>query len=361
MPDHYKTLGLKSGASLDEIKQAYRELAKTYHPDVNKEPGAEEKFKEVKNAYEALTNPSASSKHDIFDQIKYDFSRSYSSSFRDFHTQPQQDRGTDAQSQLEVELETVAFGKQVDIMVPSNCTCSDCSGVGSKSGSVKSVCQNCSGTGIASKKYREARREVHYQYPCPLCNGEGKCFADSDRCSSCNGRGLVDFKEQVRISIPSGVQDGDGLRVPEKGFLRRPNGKRGNLILRLTLKPHEIFEVSGHDLVLAYPLRLRQAILGDTITIPTLYGPKQVKVQKGTQNLSSTRIKGLGLPNKQKINGDLIVCFTIEMPRVDSPTDGQVSFDEVERKEYLPLTYAKLEKLERYMKKGASNGAEKEK
>lgn len=366
-PDYYKILGLEKSATEDEIKQAYRSLAKTLHPDVNKDADAESKFKQVSEAYEVLSNPDKRADYDSggrssrgrnpFNIDPNDLFNQY----RDFHSRMNREpTGIDNRANLILDLEELVHGVDKECVIEWNDKCSFCDGLGHKAEAVKKTCSTCKGEGSVNRHYKDTRtrREMHFQQTCNSCNGDGLCYEEGDKCKACQSRGVTSSKKTIKCRIPAGVSEGSIVQLPGYGLLRNGSGPRGDLFLQVIIKQHEIFETDGYDVVLNYPLKIRQAIFGDIIAVPTLHGPKQAKVHKGTQDGMVLRIPGAGLPKGNGVNTDMLVCFSIEVPCVDDSVNDQTPLTDLETPEQLPLTFSKMEKIQGYLKKGAKNGQE---
>jgi molecular chaperone DnaJ len=338
--DYYELLGVDRGASEEEIKKAYRKLAVKHHPDKN--PGdkaAEEKFKEIGEAYEVLCDAQkraaydryghaafgAGSRagtggwtgvgfHDPFEIFREVFGGSGESIFESFFgveredpTRPQ--RGEDLRYDIEITLEEAARGCEREISLRRLEACQACSGSGAEEGGKLKTCATCGGHG----QVVVARGFISIRQACPRCEGAGRVV--DKPCRTCRGTGLHEQPAKVRIRVPHGVDTGTRLRSPGNGEAGRRGGPRGDLYVFLRVKPHEIFHREGDDLGCEVPISFVQAALGADIDVPTLTGKAQIDIAPGTQNGTLFRLKGRGMPNLHGHgSGDLHVRVTVEVP-----------------------------------------------
>ncbi len=349
--DLYEILGVKPDASEEEIKRAYRRLARKYHPDLH--PGdkeAEERFKEISEAYEILSDPKKRAEYDQLRQAAqaysfttphgeraYDFSifmdeagpfGNFSDIFSNlfgFERERAQrpEPGADVLYQVEVPFRDAALGGEVEVQVPLEEPCPVCHGQGIDLSSATS-CPHCGGKG--RREY--SRGNVHMIEICPHCAGRGRVHTKP--CSSCGGRGVVSRIERLKVRIPPGADTGTRLRIPGKGLPGRNGGPPGDLYLELVVKPDPRFERRGYDLYLKQPIGLFTAVLGGQVEVPTLNGKVRMKVPAGTQCGQKFRLRGKGLPKPDGGRGDLYVEARITVPKNLSP-EARKKFEELRR------------------------------
>ncbi|HHY31910.1 MAG TPA: molecular chaperone DnaJ [Firmicutes bacterium] len=318
--DYYEVLGVDRNASQDEIKKAFRKLARKYHPDMNKEdPSAEEKFKEINEAYEVLSDPEKRRRYDQFGHAAEgpaggpggaggwdfgDFGTSFDSIFDMFfgggfggarapRTGPE--RGADLRYDLEISLEEAASGLDRDIEVVRLDTCSSCGGTGAKPGTSPITCPVCGGRGQTTQVRTTAFGRFTSITTCPRCGGEGRVIESP--CQTCQGRGRVRKRKKIRVRIPAGVDSGMRVRVAGEGEAGTRGGPPGDLFVFITVRPHEIFERRGNDIYCEVPISVWQAALGDEIEVPALGGRASVQVPEGTQTGTAFRLRGKGIPD----------------------------------------------------------------
>ncbi|MGH2756129.1 MAG: molecular chaperone DnaJ [Actinomycetota bacterium] len=327
MADHYATLGVSRDASAEEIKKAYRRLARELHPDANRsDPEAEERFKAVSHAYEVLSDPEKRRRYDRFGDER---DRGGFSGFGDFgdisdlfssffpgggQRRAGPERGADVLTHVELTLEEAATGIERDIELDNLVTCPDCDGTGAAPGTSPERCPDCSGTG----ELREVRRTVFGNMmtavPCARCRATGQVITSP--CRNCGGTGRVELTETLTVQIPPGVDDGARLRVTGRGQAGPRGSRPGDLYVTIDVARHPVFERAGDDLGCEVVVPMTVAALGGTAQIPTLDGPEPVEVAPGTQSGTVVRLRGRGMPRLGgRGRGEMIASL-----RVDTPT-----------------------------------------
>ncbi|MGM0835799.1 MAG: molecular chaperone DnaJ [Bacillota bacterium] len=313
--DYYEVLGVSKSASKDELKKAYRKLSKQYHPDINKEADAADKFKEIKEAYEVLSDDQKRSHYDQFGHTDpnqgfgggSDFGGGFG--FEDiFETffggqgggrrrrDPNAPRqGSDLQYTMSLNFEEAAFGKETDIEIPLEESCDTCSGTGAKPGTKVETCSNCRGTGQESVEQNTPFGRIVNRRTCSACKGTGKSIPH--KCATCHGAGRVKKRNTIHVKIPAGIDDGQQLRVAGKGEAGVNGGPAGDLYIVFHVRNHEFFERDGDDVYCEMPITFAQAALGDEVEVPTLHGKVKLKVPAGTQTGTNFRLKGKGIAN----------------------------------------------------------------
>jgi molecular chaperone DnaJ len=335
--DYYEVLGVPRDADEKKIKDAFRELALKYHPDRNKEPGAEEKFKEIAEAYAVLSDPkkraaydsggfagvAGVSPEDLFGGINFDeifggrgfgFDFGGESFFDRFFHRRGPRRGEDLAVELEIPLEHVMTGGEETVRLARLEPCPDCKGSGAQAGTQPRPCKTCGGTGRKTTTRREGGVMFQQITTCPDCDGRGQ-FIDQP-CPKCDRRGEVEREEKLTVKIPAGVEDGMTLRVPGRGVASEdPKGKPGDLLVMVRSKPDRRFERRGEHLWRVETIEVADASLGTSLEVPTLDGEASVKVSPGTQPDSVLRLKGKGLPRfGSSGRGDLFLRIQVHVP-----------------------------------------------
>ena len=336
--DYYNTLGISKGANQDEIKSAYKKLAKQLHPDVNKDPGATEKFKEINEAASVLLDEKKRAQYDQFgsDAFKYgpggagpqqgfggDFAFSEEFDFTDLFDQffgggmggsssgrqHRRRRGSDLQTQVSITLEDAASGIKKTITVEKETVCETCEG---KGGSHVQQCTTCHGSGLKRTNTRTPFGVFQTQTTCPTCKGTGEEIKDI--CKKCHGKGTVEKEKKLEIDIPAGIEHGTQLRMREEGE-EMPSGESGDLYVQIIVKKHPLFERDGDDILIDVPISVAQAALGDEIEIPTLKGKADLKIPAGTQPGTVLRMKGKGIAHMNSFGaGDQLAKVVVRIP-----------------------------------------------
>ena len=334
--DYYEVLGVSKTATDDEIKKAYRKLAKQYHPDLNPDnKEAEEKFKEVNEAYETLSDPTKRSQYDQFghagpqqfggggfqggfggfggfdDIIDAFFGGGRRNSGPNNSTRPRQ--GDDIEQTVTIDFMESINGCKREIKITVDDECSTCGGSGAYSKKDVNVCSRCHGRGSVVVEQNSLFGRVQTQTTCPKCGGKGQEI--TRKCESCGGKGRVRKTKDLTITIPEGVADGMTMRVEGKGNAGFNGGPNGDLFVNIRVRKHEDFVRDGDDIYLEIPISITQAVLGDTVDVPTVYGNVNLKIPAGTQSHTKFRLRGKGAKNvRSKINGDQYVTVKIEIP-----------------------------------------------
>jgi molecular chaperone DnaJ len=328
--DYYEVLGVDRNASDDDIKKAFRRLAFQYHPDRNREDGAEEKFKEIKEAYEILCDPQKRATYDRFGHAGvhgfgsrgfegFDFG-GFGDIFDAFfggmtgtarRAGPQQ--GSDLSYKLTISFEEAVFGCDKELEVVRTEICSACSGTRSEPGSQPTKCPGCNGTG----EVRRTQRSIFGQFinvtTCSRCNGEGRIIVKP--CPRCNGQGKERIERKIAIKIPPGVDEGTQIRLSGEGDTGRQGGPPGNLYVTLSVRKHKFFQREGDDILYELPINFAQASLGDELEIPSVDGPIVLKIPAGSQTGKVFRFKEKGVPHLRRPGrGDQLVRLYVVTP-----------------------------------------------
>jgi molecular chaperone DnaJ len=352
--DYYEVLGVSKSATKDELKKAYRKLSKQFHPDINKEPGADEKFKEVKEAYEVLSDDQKRAHYDQFGHVDPnqgfgggDFGGGFGG-FEDIFNSffgggggrrrdpnaPRQ--GADLQYTMTLKFEEAVFGKETDIEIPREEICDTCDGSGAKPGTKVDTCKHCHGSGQLNVEQNTPFGRIVNRRVCHYCNGTGKEI--KERCSTCSGTGNVTRRNKIHVKIPAGVDDGQQLRVAGKGEAGINGGPPGDLYIVFHIRSHEFFERDGDDIYCEMPITFVQAALGDEVEVPTLHGKVKLKVPAGTQTGTKFRLKGKGVPNVRGYGtGDQHVLVRIVTPTKLSEKQKQLLKEFAEVSGQVPL------------------------
>lgn len=333
--DYYDILGISKNASKEEIKKAYKKLAKQYHPDLNKDKEANEKFKDINEAYSVLSDDTKRSNYDRFgtsgEQFSQDFSGFNNENFgNDFFSdifenffgggmngfgnkRKKRNKGKDLIYEMEMSLEEAAKGFEKEIRINKYCTCEECNGTGAEKGEME-TCSTCQGTGSVSKRFSTPFGIIQQSTNCPECRGQGKT-AKKD-CAACKGLGKIKKIKKIKITVPPGVDNRTKLRIPNEGEPGEPGSRPGDLYIITYITPHKIFERKGDDIWLEINIPFATAVLGGEISIPTLDQKIELKIPEGTQSHSIFKIKNKGIPNLNGYgNGDLLVKVKIITPK----------------------------------------------
>lgn len=345
--DYYEVLGVDKNASAADIKKAYKKMARKYHPDLNRDDPktAEEKFKEVNEAYDVLKDPQKKAQYDQFghDAFANGMGGGGAGGFGGFggfgqggfgggegfgdifdmffgggggrsRRQNGPERGADLRYDLEITFEEAAFGKEAELEIPRTEECDTCHGSGAAAGSSPETCPDCHGTGTQNITQNTPFGRMVQQTTCRHCHGTGKIVKNP--CSDCHGTGRKKVRRKVKVKIPKGVDQGSRVRVTGGGEAGIRGGERGDLYVYIFVKPHKIFQREGSDVIVEVPISFVQAALGDKIQVPTLDGPVEVKVPAGIQSGKVLRLKGKGVPHlRDSARGDEHVIIKVLTPQ----------------------------------------------
>lgn len=338
MKDYYQTLGVPKGASEDEIKKAFRKLAQQYHPD--KKGGDEAKFKEVSEAYSTLSDKKKRAQYDTYgnafaggagpqsgpDFGGFDFSgfQGFSQGFDGMDLGDifgdifggaargsSSKRGRDISIDIELSFKDAVFGTERHILITKQAVCTECSGTGGKKGTATESCTTCSGSGTIREMRNTILGSFTTQRECPHCNGTGS--VPKEKCKGCSGAGVRKQEEEIKIAIPSGIENGEMIRMPGRGEAIR-SGQAGDLYVKVHVQPHPKFVREGNNLIMELPVKLSDAILGATYSIETLEGAEDVAIPTGTNHGDVIRIKNRGVPSRSG-RGDLLLRTTVPLPK----------------------------------------------
>ncbi|GKV54341.1 chaperone protein DnaJ [Sporosarcina sp. NCCP-2222] len=314
--DYYEVLGVSKSATKEEIRKAYRKLSKQFHPDLNKEAGAEEKFKEVTEAFETLSDDTKRAQYDQFghadpnqgfggfggfggggaDGFGFEdiFSTFFGGSTR--RRDPNAPRkGDDLQYTMTIDFMEAVFGKETEVELPREEECETCHGTGAKKGTSVKTCTHCGGSGQISVTQNTPLGQMVNRRTCPHCQGTGKIIPE--KCETCHGSGRVTKRKKIKVTIPAGVDDGQRLRVSGQGEAGVNGGPAGDLYIVFRVKPHDKFVREEDDIYLELPLTFPQVALGDEIQVPTIHGNVKLKIPAGTQTGTNFRLRGKGVKN----------------------------------------------------------------
>ena len=340
--DYYEVLGVKKGASEDELKKAYRKLAKENHPDLH--PGDKEceaRFKEINEAYEVLSDPDKRAKYDQFGHAAFDPSQGFGGGggfggfegfggFGDIFSDifgggfgfgggggrnPNAPRkGDNLRATVNIKFEEAAFGVKKDVFVSKIEQCHDCKGTGCAEGTTAEVCPDCKGTGTVMSTKRTPFGMVQSSEQCPKCKGRGKIIHSP--CKTCRGIGSVRRQHKVSVSIPAGIDDGQTISLKGQGNAGLNGGPAGDLLITVLVQPHARFERDGASILLDQEISFAQAALGAEVEVPTLDGKVKLNIPEGTQSGTTFRLKGKGVPFlRNGGRGDQFVTVNVAVPR----------------------------------------------
>ena len=340
--DYYEVLGVEKNASDAEIKKAYRKLAMKYHPDQN--PGdksAEEKFKEVNEAYEVLSDAEKKARYDQygFAGVDPNFNPNAGNPFGGFGgggfgfgdlgdifgdffgggasssaRRNGPSKGQNVVAEIEISIEDAAFGCEREITFGRIEPCATCHGTGCKDGAQPETCAYCHGTGTVRTQQNFMGMTMQSNQPCPKCGGQGKIIKDA--CPTCRGKGRVRRNKTIRVKVPAGIDNGQSFRVRDEGNAGSNGGPNGDLLVTVRVRKHDIFVRDGANVLCEMPITFAQAALGATIEVPTLDGKVRYNVPEGTQTGTTFRLRGKGIPYVgYKTRGDQFVTVVVETPQ----------------------------------------------
>ena len=379
--DYYEVLGVSKTATQDELKKAYRKLARKYHPDLNKDNAeAAEKFKECNEAYSVLSDEQKRAQYDQFGHAAFEnggmgggggfggaggfggfggsgmedifdmfFGGQGGRGGRSSKAGPQ--RGADLRFDLEISFEEAAFGLEKEINLYRDEVCDHCHGEGAEPGSKVETCPECNGSGYVRYTQNTMFGQMVNERPCSRCKGEGKII--SEPCKECRGKGTVKRNKKLKVKIPAGVDNGSRLRVSNEGEAGAKGGPNGDLYVYLYVKPHKFFERDGTTVLCEVPINIVQATLGADIKVPTLDGQVTMKIPEGTQPGKVMRIKGKGIPSlRNSSRGDQLVRIKVVVPTKlsDKQKDALRKFADISKDNINPEEKSFMDKVKDFFK-----------
>lgn len=360
--DYYEVLGVAKNASDEEIKRAFRKLAKQYHPDVNKEEGAEAKFKEIGEAYAVLSDPEKRRQYDQFGHAAFDggaggagFGGFEGFNFEDFDLGsifesmmggsfgggrsrgPRKAKGADKIVNMKLTFEEAVYGTEKEFKVNIDDACPSCNGAG---GHGETTCSACKGRGRVVQEQRTMFGIFQTETTCNACGGRGITF--KEKCSSCGGKGYVNKDKTIKLRVPRGVEDGDTMRMSGKGSMGANGGPRGDIYIEFKVKDHEIYQRDGRDIYVKIPLTVSEAVLGCKKEVPTIQGTIITEIPAGTQNGDKFKFRGKGVDDeKSGRKGDAYGIVSVVIP---------TKIDHTQKKLFKELADTKLDKSVEFTK-----------
>jgi len=362
--DYYEILGVSKESTEAEIKKAYRKLAMQYHPDKNKAPDAEEKFKEISEAYAVLSDEEKRAQYDKFGHAGIDGRYSQEDIFRGADFRGFEDlgdilsgifgggfggfgdifgggrgrrnapmRGSDLRYDLSISLEEAATGVETTINVPRAENCETCGGTGAKAGTTPKTCPTCHGSGQITSARNTPFGRFMSTTVCNTCHGNGQIIEDP--CPACKGTGKIKKVKKLSVKLPKGADNGLRLKIRGEGEAGSPGAPAGDLYVMVHVQPHKTFERVGDDILYELPISFVQATLGDEVLVPTLYGNVKMNIKPGTQTHSVLRLKGKGMPHLHGSGeGDQLVRVIVQTPKNLNSEQKELlrKFDELDRK-----------------------------
>ncbi len=334
--DYYDVLGIPRGAAKDDIKSAFRKLARKYHPDVSQEADAEERFKEINEAYAVLSDDERRAAYDRFGHagvqgmggvpdFTVDFADIFEELFGSFggfggfgrtsrRARNVPRRGPDLQYKVDLTFDEAVFGVEKEIEITRDEVCETCQGKGAEPGTSPIRCTTCNGSGEVRQARQTILGSMVQVSTCPTCNGQGETIATP--CHACNGRGLIRRTRKKIVSIPAGVDTGNQIRLAGEGQPGVNGGPNGNLYLVIQVKPHQYFRRRGNDVLLDLDVNVAQAALGADVKVPTVDGPAELKIPAGIQPGKVLRMRNKGIPYlRGNGRGDQLVVVNVEIPK----------------------------------------------
>ena len=351
--DYYEVLGVGRDASAEEIKKAYRRLAKQYHPDVNEhKEDAAEKFKEASEAYGVLSDTQKRQQYDNYGHAAFengghggfggfeDFMGGFGDIFESFFGGSRASRrngpmrGPDLRVEIKIAFEDAAFGVKKEVRLNKDVVCDVCSGSGARAGTSPKKCPACGGAGQLRQQRNTAFGSFVNVVDCPDCGGQGTI--NKDPCPECGGRGTAVKQKTISVNIPAGIDDGQILTVRGEGGAGQRGGPPGDLQIYISVTPHKYFKREGYDLVIEMPVSFADASLGTELTVPTLEGKAKYKMSEGTQTGTVFRLKDKGIPHlNSSRKGSLYVRIKVEVPKKLSEKQKTLlrEFDKLDKKD----------------------------
>ncbi len=346
--DYYEVLGVHKNSDEKEIKKAFKMLAKKFHPDINKDDDAHEKFNEVQDAYAVLSDKNKRAQYDqyghaAFDQMNgsghaadgFDFSdifseifgRSgggFSGGFGGFQKQDQNGprNGRDMEMQLNLTFKEAVFGCKKDINIDVERDCNSCAGTGAKKANDLEICRTCGGAGRVHQQAQSIFGMTMREISCPDCNGKGKRI--KNKCRDCNGNGRTTSNTTIAVNFPAGIDNGAYMRLSKKGEGGHLGGKDGDLFLNITINQDKYFKRNDKNITIDIPITYTQAVLGAEISVPTIHGDVKLKIPEATQTGSKLRLKGKGVHPKSGTKGDQLVVVNIVVPTSTSKNEKEL-------------------------------------
>ncbi len=338
--DYYEVLGVEKNATQAEIKSAFRKLAKKYHPDVSKEPDAEEKFKEAQEAYAVLSDDAKRKQYDQFGHAAFDnngaggydfsgfdfsdiireaFGGSFGGAFEGFNDfgfsgfggQARATKGRDKIVRMDLEFEEAVFGCKKALTLNLSETCDECHGEG---GTDVKTCDKCHGSGQITAQQQTIFGTFMTKTVCDKCGGKGKRY--TKECTKCHGDGAYRIKKTIEVKVPAGVDTGNQLRIKEKGESGTNGGPNGDIYIEFNVKPHPLYQRDGNDIYLELPLTMAEAALGCKKKIPTLHGNITLTIPAGSESNDKHRVRGKGVDNVNSFGkGDMYIVLKVKTPQ----------------------------------------------